>query len=472
MTINKGDELKLKIKSLAFGGSGIARHDRAVIFVPDAIPGQTVLVHIIKKRSNFLEARVSKVLEKAPDEIPPTCKHFADCGGCKFQNVPYEKQLEYKREHVVAHIQRIGGFKNLEVPATLGADPNYRYRNKMEFTFANSRWHCAENDPGTPDDFAFGLHAPGRYDKVLDLEHCHLLSEIGNEIFQTVKQFALESKLKLYNLREHEGFLRYLVIREGANTGEIMVNVVTNYDDPKKLLPLSKIFKEKFPQIASFLNGVQGGKGNVAYTDDINLIDGNETIHEKINDLTFDISAYSFFQTNTHQAKVLYDIARDFADLQTEDVVYDLFCGTGTIGLFLARDCKEIIGMEVVPSAVEDAKRNAMNNEIYNARFVLGDVNKLFRNLPDEKQNLPSPDVVILDPPRAGITEKTARRIAEQKPRTIVYISCNPATQARDLKWLCAETNYDIEKTQPVDMFPHTPHIETVVKLTKKQGKQ
>ena len=184
--------------------------------------------------------------------------------------------------------------------------------------------------------------------------------------------------------------------------------------------------------------------------------------------MTFDISAYSFFQTNTHQAKVLYDVAREFADLQVDDIVYDLYCGTGTIGLFLARACKEVIGMEVVPSAVEDAKRNAINNEIYNARFVLGDVNKLFRNLPDEKQNLPSPDVVILDPPRAGITEKTARRIAAQKPRTIVYISCNPATQARDLKWICAEGDYDIEKTQPVDMFPHTPHIETVVKLTRK----
>jgi len=467
--LHKGDEIEVTIESLVFGGAGLARIDGAVIFIKDAIPGQRMMVRITKKRPNYYEARKLELLEKAPDEIEPICQHFADCGGCKFQHLTYEKQLEFKRQQVEDNLRRIGGFKDVQVANVIAADPIFRYRNKMEFTFSNSRWICAHEDEGVESDFAFGLHAPGRYDKVLDIEHCHLLSEIGNDIFQTVKQFVRNSGEKLYDLRAHTGYFRYLVIREGTHTQEIMVNIVTNYDAPEKLLPLHDIFREKFPQITTFINGVQSGIGNVSYTNEINLIDGSETISDTIGDLTFDISAYSFFQTNTIQTKALYDVAVDFADLHADDIVYDLYCGTGTIGLYLAKRCKEVIGMEVVPSAIDDAVRNALKNEIYNARFVLGDVNHEFRNLPNKKKNLPAPHVIIIDPPRAGITEKIANRIVEQKPRTIVYISCNPATQSRDLQWLCAEY-YNLEKIQPVDMFPHTPHIENVVKLSKKEG--
>ncbi len=465
--MKKGEEFEAEIEpTLAFGGDGITRVDDFVIFVKNVLPAQTVRAKLTKRKSNFGEAIPLEVLEESPYKTEWPCPHFPECGGCRFQDLDYEIQKENKRQQVVDLLERVGKFENPEVQPTLGSPKIFHYRNKMEFSFGDNRWILSENDPDTPTDFAFGLHAPGRWDKILDLEICYLQSDIRNRIFADVKQHVLEHDLSVWNLEEKEGFLRYLVLREGEHTGEIMLNLVTGYADPDLLMPLVELVTGNYPEIRSVVNNINSRAGGSAIGEVEYLLYGDDVITDRIGDLEFEISANSFFQTNTVQAETLYGEIARVADLREDDVVYDLYCGTGTISLYLAPEAQRVFGFEVNQEAIENATRNAYHNEIFNVQFERLDMNKHVE-FHKKVQELDSPDVIIIDPPRAGLAPKTLKELKQLHPRKYVYVSCNPGTLARDLKNLCEGTAYTIRNIQPVDMFPHTPHVEVVTQVER-----
>jgi len=467
--LQKGDEFDAEIEeTLAFGGDGITRIDDYVIFIKDVLPESKVRAKLVKRKKSFGEAIPLEVLEESPHKVDWPCPHYPECGGCKFQDLDYDVQLENKRQQVRDLLERVGKFEDIEVLPTIGSEKKFHYRNKMEFSFGNKRWILAENDPGKPADFAFGLHAPGRWDKIMDLDVCYLQSDIRNAIYADVKQFVLEHDYSVWDLEEKTGFLRYLVIREGEHTGEIMLNIVTGEDDPDALMPIVNILKEKYPQIKSIVNNVNTRSGGSAIGELEYLLHGEQTITDRIGDFEFEISASSFFQTNTSQAEVLYQTIAEYADIQQDDVVYDLYSGTGTIALYLSENAKRVYGFEVNQDAIDNAVRNAYQNETFNAQFEPVDMNKhleFHRKL----KEIDLPDVVVIDPPRSGVPPKTLKELMHVHPRKFIYVSCNPATLARDLKDLCENTDYEVKKIQPVDMFPHTPHVEVVTQLEKRQ---
>jgi len=466
LIIKRGVELELQIESLAYGGRGLARKDDFVIFVKGAIPGQTVQARVYKKKKGFAEARVLVVLTESPNAVDAPCKHFGVCGGCKIQNLSYEEQLKEKANQVEDAFRRLGGFKDFFLNNVVGADPIFNYRNKMEFTFSPHRW-VLENEPENVDkSFAVGLHIPGRYDKILDIHDCHIQQEIGNKILKIAREVCLANlELRPYDPKTHIGFLRFLMLRYGINTNQLMVNIVTAYDDLNKLSPLTDALLDQVPEITSMVNNVNTRKADVAFGEYETLVYGNPTIEEKMGDLTFEISANSFFQTNTIQGERLYDEAVKAAGLTGEEIVFDLYCGTGTIGLYLSKLAKEVYGFEVIRTALEDAEKNAERNGIENAQFFKANLDTFFKSgqLP---KRIPKPDVVIVDPPRAGMHADMTNYLHKFKANKIVYVSCNPTTQARDAKVL-AEKGYDIKSAVMVDMFPHTPHIETVLLFQK-----
>jgi len=467
--IKKGQEFEATIEpTLAFGGDGIARVDGYVVFVKDVLPEQKVLAKLVEHRSNFGEAVALEVLEDSPHKTEWPCPHYPECGGCKFQDLDYEAQKENKRQQVIDLLERVGKFDDVEVKPTLGSQKIFHYRNKMEFSFGTNRWILPEEDPGSPVDFAFGLHAPGRWDKILDLDICYLQSEVRNRIFADIKQYVLEHDLPLWDLEEKIGFLRYLVLREGEHTGEIMVNIVTGYEDPETLMPLVEMLVDKYPAIHSVVNNVNSRAGGSAVGEVEYLLYGEDVITDKIGDLEFEISANSFFQTNTLQAEVLYNEIVETAAPEADDIIYDLYCGTGTIALFLAPHAGRVFGFEVNQEAIENATRNAYQNGIFNVEFDRVDMNRHveFHN---QIQKIEKPDVVIIDPPRPGVNPKTLKELKQLHPKKFVYVSCNPGTLARDLKNLCEGTAYGLSSVQPVDMFPHTPHIEVVTQLEKQE---
>ena len=466
MTLKRGTELELEIDSLAYGGMGLARRDNFVIFVKGAIPGQTVNARIYKKRKGYAEARVREILNESSNAIEAPCDHFGVCGGCKVQNLAYNEQLKEKAAQVEDAFQRLGGFPDFKLDDSIGADPIYQYRNKMEFTFSPHRWVLDTEPDNVDKSFAVGLHIPGRYDKILDIYKCHIQPEIGNRILNIAREVCLaHTELKPYDPKSHIGFLRYLMLRFGVNTGHIMVNLVTSYHDLNKLSPLIDALLEKVPEITSMVNNVNTRKADVAYGEYETLVYGEPFIVEKMGDLTFEVSANSFFQTNTTQGERLYEEVEKATGLTGEEVVYDLYCGTGTIGLFLSRKAKEIFGFEVIRSALEDAEKNANYNKITNAQFLKANLDTFFKSgqLP---RRIPKPDVVIVDPPRAGMHPDMTNYLPKLKAKKIVYVSCNPTTQARDAKVL-VENGYIISRAVMVDMFPHTPHIETVLLFSK-----
>ena len=463
--IKKGDELELKIESLAYGARGVSRIDDFVIFVDGGIPGQTVKAFIYKKRKGYGEARIIDVLDQSPYYVAPRCEHFDYCGGCKVQHLDYTEQVHQKQKQVADIFRRLAGIKDIEIDQTVSADPFFHYRNKMEFTFSNRRWLLPNEPENTEKDFALGLHIPKRFDKILDIHECHIQQPLGNEILNAARTLAKEYKLKPYDVRTHIGFLRHLVLKFGVNTNQVMVNIVTSYENTDLLQPLVDGLLEKFPMITSIVNNVNTRKGDTAHGEFEILLFGTPSIEEKMGDRTFEISANSFFQTNSLQGNRLYEIAMEGAQLTGKEVLYDLYCGTGTIGIFMAKYAKEVHGFEVIVSAIEDATRNAVSNGVGNAFFHKANLDTFFTQTGLVKK-LQKPDVIIVDPPRAGMHENTTKHLIKFGAKRIVYISCNPTTQARDTQILL-NRGYSLSKLTVVDMFPHTAHVETVAVFSK-----
>ena len=453
---------KILITDIAAEGKAIARVNDLVVFVPYAVPGDVVDIQVTQKKRNFMEGRVVKTYELAKERVVPFCEHFGICGGCKWQNLPYERQLYYKQKQVIDSLVRIGKINLPEVPLILGSAKTTFYRNKLEFTFSNKRWRTTEEMQAgeQSNNNAIGFHIPGMFDKVLDIHKCYLQDNISNEIRNFIRSFAIDNQLTFFDIRRQEGFLRNMIVRT-ATTGEVMLIMVFFYEDKMLRETLLNALAEHFPQITSLLY-VINSKANDTITDqNVCVFRGKDHILEKMESLYFKIGAKSFYQTNSEQAYELYKIARNFADLTGNELVYDLYTGTGTIANFVAQNARQVVGIEYVPEAIEDAKINSEYNKIDNTLFFAGDMQDILNTSFIEKHG--KPDVIITDPPRAGMHTDVIDAILFAEPEKIVYVSCNPATQARDLSLLAAK--YQVVAVQPVDMFPHTHHVENVVKL-------
>lgn len=381
-----------------------------------------------------------------------------------YQDLPYESQLELKSDYLKECLEKIGGFREYSFEGIAGSSRLYFYRNKMEFSFSHSAWRSSSLPHSNSEKFALGLHVRGEYDKVVDIDECMLQSPMSNAILKEVKDFMLDNDLIPYNIRSQKGLLRFLVIREGKNTGEIMVNIVTSENSPELIKPLAEKLALSFPAVKSFLNTVNPGKANIAPGELVEILYGTNFINERICGLNFEVYPFTFLQTNTHQAENLYRTVLEFAALKGDEVVYDLYCGTGTISLLFSRYCGEVYGFEIGREAVESAERNAEINGSPNCKFINIDVKDIFRNDSLMLENLPDPQIVILDPPRAGLHKKVIRGILNLMVPKIIYISCNPITFSKDLRELCSE-KYEIERIKALDMFPHTKHVEAVAKL-------
>jgi 23S rRNA (uracil1939-C5)-methyltransferase len=457
------------VEDYAAEGKCIARVDGKAVFIANAVPGDVVDVYLQKNKKDWAEGNVSHYHSYAADRIEPFCQHFGVCGGCQWQMLPYEKQLVYKQKQVQDQLGRIGGVELPEFTPIAGADPAHtrHYRNKLEFTFANKRYLTRE-ELGDPDAIsevpAAGFHAKGVFDKVVNIVECHLMQEPANLIRETLKQTAIELDMPFYDIKQHTGWMRNVVMRV-CTTNEIMVNVVVGYEAADKRKKLLDTLLEKVPNITSLFYTI-----NPKWNDSIAdlspvLYFGKPYAVEKLENFEYIISPKSFFQTNTRQGERLYQITRDFAQLTGNETVYDLYCGTGSIGIFVSGQAKKVIGVEVIDAAVQDAKENAKLNNITHAEFFTGDVIDICNDAFFAEHG--RPDVIITDPPRAGMHEKLVDKILEIEAPVVVYVSCNPATQARDLRLLDAK--YKLEKVQPVDMFPQTHHIENVVRLVLRE---
>lgn len=455
----------LEITTIAAEGKAIGHYEGMVVFVPMTVPGDVVDVQVRAHHRRFMEGVVVNFVKCSEMRCEPVCEHFGVCGGCKWQNLPYEEQLRHKTQQVRDQLVRIGKLDIPEVRPCLGSAKQLLYRNKLEFTFADRRWltyeEIAKGENITPAP-ALGFHVPNMFDKVLDIRRCHLQPEPSNEIRDFIRSFCIEHGYSFHNVREHVGLMRGIIIRT-ASTGEIMLCVVFNENDKPKIEALLDAVKEQFPQITSLIYFINE-KWNDSLTDQTPLCyAGRDHIFEEMEGLRFKIGPKSFYQTNSEQAYELYKITREFADLQPDDTLYDLYTGTGTIANFCARRCKKVVGIEYVPEAIEDAKINSAINGIDNTTFYAGDMKRVLDR--DFVARNGRPDVIIVDPPRAGMDEPVTEVILNAEPKRIVYVSCNPATQARDLALLSAK--YRIVAVQPVDMFPHTHHVENVVKLER-----
>lgn len=456
----------LHITTLAAEGKAMGKVDNQVVFVPMTVPGDVVDVQVRKHHRRFMEATVVRFIEKSPLRVEPFCEHFGVCGGCKWQSLPYEEQLNQKTKQVEDQLVRIGHLDIPEVRPCLGSERTREYRNKLEFTFADKRWLTYEEiaeggDIATTP--AVGFHIPGCFDKVLDIRKCHLQVDLSNRIRLATKQFCIDNGYSFHNARAHEGLMRTMVIRT-ASTGEVMVIVVFNENDTERINALMSHLRDMFPEITSLIyminekwNDSLGDREPICFA-------GKDHIIEEMEGLKFKVGPKSFYQTNSEQAYELYKVTRDFADLKPTDTLYDLYTGTGTIANFCARRAKRVVGVEYVPEAIEDAKVNSMINSIDNTTFYAGDMKDVLSD--DFIKRNGQPDVIILDPPRAGVDERVIEVIKRAAPQRMVYVSCNPSTQARDLALL--SDMYTIEAVQPVDMFPHTHHVENVVKLRLK----
>jgi 23S rRNA (uracil1939-C5)-methyltransferase len=459
MDLKKGQEIELTIEALAYGGKGISRHDNFVIFVEKSIPGQKVLAYIYRKKKDYAEARIIEILSESSSFTNPKCIHFSTCGGCKAQQLDYAEQVNQKKNQVQHIFERQAGINDFIIDKVISAEPIYNYRNKMEFTFSKNRWILEDEPDNVESNFALGMHIPKRWDKILDIQECHLMPEIGSQIINYVRELAKEFALKPYDQRSHIGFLRYLVFRFGQNTNDLMINLVTSYEDLDSLIPLVSKLTNRFPSITSVVNNINTRKADVAFGEREILLHGEPIVNEKLKNLTFQISSNSFFQTNSFMAEKLYEVILDGANLKGEEIAYDLYCGTGSISLFLAQKAKFVYGFDIIVSSIENAEQNAIINNIENVEFNVANLDKYFNN--NKSSRYPKPNVVIVDPPRSGMHKKMTQYLPKLNAETIVYVSCNPSTQARDTKILQLN-GYDLVKLTVVDMFPHTPHIETV----------
>lgn len=457
----------LTIIAAAAGGKAIARTSEGrVIFVGQAVPGDVVDIEVFKKKKAYFEGKVIKFHSYSNKRTDPVCEHFGVCGGCKWQHMQYAEQLAFKEKEVTDNLLRIGHLELPESNPIKGCAEIYRYRNKMEYSFSDSRWLSLDeiaSGKEIENKFACGFHIPGMWDKILDVKECHLQAAPSDAIRNSIRDFAAENGFSFFNPRKQEGQLRTLLIRT-TSLGEIMVVVQFFYDDPDKRNLLLNFVKERFPEITS-LQYIVNGKGNdTIYDQDVILFAGRDHIKEQMEGLQFKINAKSFYQTNSTQAYELYKIARDFAGLTGNETVYDLYTGTGTIALFIARMAKKVIGIESVPEAIADAKENAVGNGIDNVSFFVGDMARVFTD--DFIAQNGKPDVIITDPPRDGMHKNVVEQLLQVMPERIVYVSCNSATQARDLALMSDQ--YEIAERQAVDMFPQTHHVENVVLLKRK----
>ncbi len=456
-----------EITEVAAEGKALAKVDGLAVFVPYAVPGDVADIQLFRKRSSFAEGKVVKFRKYSEKRIDALCSHFGICGGCKWQMLPYAEQLKWKQKQVEDNLTRIGKVELPEISPILGAPETIFYRNKLEFTFSSKRW-LTEEELSSSEDFkqmnGLGFHIPGMFDKVLDIDTCWLQSDISNRIRNSVREFCLENGYSFFDLRKQEGLMRTLMIRT-ASTGELMVIVVFFYEDKEKIEKLLRFLMDEFPVITSLLY-VINPKANDTITDrEVFVGYGNDCIYEEMEGLRFKIGPKSFYQTNSRQAYNLYKVARDFAALTGHEMVYDLYTGTGTIANFVAKNAAKVIGIEYVAEAIEDAEANSRLNGIENTLFFAGDMKDVLTESFLAKHG--RPDVVITDPPRAGMHDDVIKTILSASPKRVVYVSCNPATQARDVNLL--DTDYRVVGVQPVDMFPHTHHVENVVLLEKRQ---
>ena len=459
--VRKGQAVDLEIETLAFGGRGLARVNGLAVFVDHALPGDRVSARIIRKKSNFAEARLLEVLSPSPFRVLPQCPYCGYCGGCRLQILDYDKQLDFKHEQVADALRHIGLVENVPVHPVIPADPVWGYRNKMEFSFADRRWLLPEEMETVDIDtsFALGLHVPGTFHKVIDINACLLMPEPGNAILGDVRAYAKASGVPAYGLKSHQGFWRFLMLRHSVAHDNWMINIVTAAEDRRLLQPLADLLADRYPEVVSVVNNITARKAGVAQGEYEILLHGAPFISDRLGRFSFDISANSFFQTNTRGADRLYTVAREYAGLTGNQTVVDLYCGTGTIAIWLSGAAKEVIGLEINDSCLADAANNCRTNKVSNVRFVAGDVKDTLSRLDSRA------DVLVIDPPRAGMHKDVVEQVLAMAPPRIVYVSCNPATLARDVAMLGEA--YTVAEVQPVDMFPHTPHIECVARLDK-----
>lgn len=460
----------VKIEAVAAEGKSLAHVDGTVIFVEFAVPGDIVNVKVTKKKKNYMEGFILEIVKPSEDRLQPFCEHFGICGGCRWQPLPYDMQLKAKQQQVWDQLVRIGHLEIPDISPILPSDKTKYYRNKLEFTFSNKRWIYNNEDPDSLTDeerLGLGFHVGKFFDKVLDIKHCSLQPEPSNEIRLFIREYAISHNLEFYNIRENTGFLRNIIVRNNQ-VGDVMLTVCFAYDDQDKIVPMLDAIAVEFPQIKS-LHYVINEKLNDSISDlDCILYKGEDAIWETMGKLKFKIGPKSFYQTNSEQAYKLYSVAKEFAALTGNEVVYDLYTGTGTIAQFISDKASKVIGIEYVKEAIEDARINAEANGITNCTFFDGDMKDILTA--DFIKEHGKPEVMIIDPPRAGMHPDVVKVIMEAAPERIVYVSCNPASQARDLAMM--SPMYEITAVQPVDMFPHTMHVENVCALKLKDKEE
>ena len=456
----------VEVLNIAAEGKSIARIDNKVVFITQVIPGDIVDIQLTKKRTSFMEAVPVKFHKYSDLRVKAFCEHFGVCGGCKWQNLPYDEQLKYKHQQVIDNLERIAKVDLPEVDYILGSEKTTYYRNKLEYTFSNKRW-LTKDEIKTNDDLkqdnALGFHVPKIWDKIVNINKCYLQADPSNAIRLEFKKYADDNNLAYFDIRKQEGLLRNLIIRT-STTNELMVIAVFYQNDQDAITKLLNHIHTKFPEITSLMYIVNSKSNDSISDQEVILFKGNDFLYEQMEDLKFKIGPKSFYQTNSEQAYNLYSKAREFAGLTGKEIVYDLYTGTGTIANFVAKNAKKVVGLEFVPEAIEDAKVNSEINGINNTAFFAGDMKDILTESFIAENG--TPDVIITDPPRAGMHKDVVEIIMKAMPEKIVYVSCNPSTQARDINLL--DVNYKITKVQPVDMFPHTYHVENIVLLERK----
>lgn len=440
--------VELEITDLAFDGKSVAHLDGKVVFLKGGLPGEIVKAEIYREKPRYNEGIVREIIKKSDLRITPHCSHFEICGGCTWQDLNYKSQLDFKKKQVVDCLDRLGSLKDIIVKDVIGSVELFDYRNKMEFSFNT------DEEKG----FTLGLHHRGHFDKVFDLDKCYLQSDIASEIVNWVRDYIVTENIPVYDVIEHTGYMRFLMIRQAKRTKDLMVNIVTNYGDFPNSEVLIKQITEKFPQITTIIHCQNGQKSNIAVGEIEKIMFGKGFITEKLFASSFRIKANSFFQTNSVQTETLYRTAFEMLDPKSTDNIMDLYCGTGSIGILIAKHANEVIGVELVPESIESAKLNAQDNNVTNINFFEGNVKDFLRTYNDGEIKY---NIIIVDPPRAGLHPKALKRMLELKPEKILYISCNPATFSRDAKTIVGK-GYKLSEVQPVDMFPHTMHIELV----------
>jgi len=465
--IKKGDEIIVDVIDLSSEGKGISKLEEGlVIFSNNTLPGDKALINIRRKKSSYAEAKLIEILKSSEFRISPRCRYFGVCGGCKLQNYDYKKQIEYKTNVVKNAFERIGGFNNLIIPDTQPCDEIFYYRNKMEFSFSDDKWVEEKDLNYARENFVLGLHVPKFHSKIVDIEECFLQSEISNEILNFTRKFFKSRNVSVFSTKTQSGFLRFLIVRQSES--DLMINLITFSHNENLMTEYTKELTKNFPEISTLINSISQKKAQVAVGEREYVLYGNGFIIEKLKshwqkEYSFKISPQSFFQTNTLQAEKLFNILTDFGEFGKSDNILDLYCGTGSISIFISEMVNKVTGVELIEDSIGDARENAKLNKITNAEFICSDI----KDFLEQENIIIEYNKLILDPPRSGLHPKICEVLSETKFDKILYVSCNPHTQARDLQIMCGKNNYTIEKIQPLDMFPHTYHVENVVSLKR-----